>query len=401
MKKIIMSSLIALTFLAIVPKTVNASTKQAMLVGRNYGTGEINTTIDVTNANTHLSSGYTIQKSTNPTISWMKGSNAGTNRMESYVLFFSGHGAANYMHFYNSDSSNSDYDFYITTGNNSSSTVGLSSYNMNKVRLAVFAGCNTGSGTSNITKSAYTKGAKASIGWIPVILASSHTQWLNRFWQRAGSFYVLSAALSYADSYTYTDSGVKSYNHYGNWATTLNSGLLVLNNSNNDINKISDKRNNMVSIDVSKMDDEQLLLEVEKYILNNLNDKFSLKDYEIDKTERADKNIFDIKLVINGDIKTKLGYTVFVENGQITNIFDNMKGINNKEINTKIVKDFNYEKNIIDANNGIDFLHFEMLSQKSYKYYDDDEKQLYFVVSTTLKNKIDSTVYVNEYKVEI
>ena len=59
--------------------------------------------------------------------------------MESDVLFFSGHGYNNGigMMFYNSNSSSSGYSFFINGGNNSTDTVGLSSYNMNNVYYSI------------------------------------------------------------------------------------------------------------------------------------------------------------------------------------------------------------------------------------------------------------------------
>ena len=44
---------------------------------------------------------------------------------------------------------------------------------------------------------------------------------------------------------------------------------------------------------------------------------------------------------------------------------------------------------------------FEVVTQDSYTYFDDDNNKVYQVVRTELKNKNDGTFYVDEYKVEM
>ena len=106
LKTKVLLSLTAISTIAISPLGVSAAGNQALLLGRNYGSGEINTTFDVNNAQSALAlTGKTLLANTNPTISWVKGSNGGTARMESDILFFSGHGNSSLMHFYNASHS--------------------------------------------------------------------------------------------------------------------------------------------------------------------------------------------------------------------------------------------------------------------------------------------------------
>lgn len=405
LKKNILTSIILLAVFMLSPVGVLAAGNQALLVGRNYGSNNIDTTIDVTNARNGLGVlAFNYQANTNPTISWMKGSNGSTKRMESDILYFSGHGNSSLMHFYDSNHT-SGYDFYITTGSNSSTNVGLSSYNMSNVKLAVFAGCQTASGTSNITKSAQTKGAKKSIGWIPSIGASSHTAWLKNFWSKAGTEFLLSSAVSYADSFTYSDSGVKSHNQYGNWNQPLKTASL---NNETMSNIIIDNRNNSVSIDVTNYNESQIVELIGTWIKENLDDKFDIANYAVEKTVQQDRTIFDLKLIINNEITTKLGYTIFVSDEKITNIFDNMNNKNGNEVSNQvnsILKNkisIQSSRRVIDlANRDIDYDSFEIITQDSYKYFDDNNNKVYQVVRTELKNKNDGTFYVDEYKVEI
>lgn len=397
LKTKVLLSLTAISTIAISPLGVSAAGNQALLLGRNYGSGEINTTFDVNNAQSALAlTGKTLLANTNPTISWVKGSNGGTARMESDILFFSGHGNSSLMHFYNASHS-SGYDFYITTGTNSSNNVGLSSYSMSRVDLAVFAGCETAKGSSNITKTAQSKGAKATLGWIPSIQVGSHTSWLKNFWTRVPQVMRISQALTYADSFSYSDSGVKNYNKYGNWNTSLNN----LRSSNALF--ANDDRSNTLSINVVNKDDNEVVAEIGNWINENLDDNFSLDTYEVDKTVQEDKTIYDLKLLINGDIKTKLGYTVFIYDDVITNIFDNMNGYTTVQplVQVYSANTTNYSNIVQEANRNIDQLTYEIMNQESYKYYDDDVNKLYYEVRTELKNRFDSTLTVDTYRVEI
>lgn len=110
-KKTILSGLIAISAIALLPSNVFAAGNQALLIGRNYGSGNIDTTIDVTNAKNGLGAlTFNYQDNTNPTISWMQGSNGSTKRMESDILFFSGHGNSSLMRFYDQNHT-PGYDF--------------------------------------------------------------------------------------------------------------------------------------------------------------------------------------------------------------------------------------------------------------------------------------------------
>lgn len=388
--------LATITSITLSPLYVSAAGNQALLVGRNFGSGNIDTTIDVNNAQSALTfSGKTLLANSNPTISWIKGTNNGTARMESDILYFSGHGNSSLMHFYDANHT-SGYDFYITAGTNSSNSVGLSSYTMSQVDLAVFAGCETANGSSNITKTAQTNGAKATLGWIPSIGASSHTNWLKNFWTKVPQVFQISQALTYADSFSYSDSGVKNYNKYGNWNTSL-SNL----KSSNELFE-SDDRNNTLSINVTKKNDDEIILEISNWIKKNINDSFNLENYEVNKTIQEDKIIYDLKLLINGDIKTKLGYTVFLYDDTITNIFDNMNDYTAQSlVQTYNTDTRNYSNIIQRANKNINQLTYEIINQKSFKYYDEKENKIYYEVRTELRNRFDLTLTVNTYRVEI
>lgn len=125
-------------------------------IGTNYG--GIDTSDDATYSATVFSmAGYKSYYSTAPTVSYMLGNSpSGKPRLESNIIFLSGHGNHDHMHF-NYLQSGGNYATGIIQGNHRVSETlgyeyaGINDYNMNNVELAILAGCQTASGNDNIT----------------------------------------------------------------------------------------------------------------------------------------------------------------------------------------------------------------------------------------------------------
>ena len=59
-----------------------------LLVGRNYGNGNIDTSVDITNAQIQFAlNGIGYISSTNPTYAWITGNQNGIKRLENQILF--------------------------------------------------------------------------------------------------------------------------------------------------------------------------------------------------------------------------------------------------------------------------------------------------------------------------
>lgn len=80
--------------------------------------------------------------------------------------------------------------------------------------------------TNNITSKSVSQGAKTAVGWTVSIGASSHSQWLSRYNNYLAAGYTVSQAVNYANSFSYTDNGVKNAKIYGNSALRICSGSL-------------------------------------------------------------------------------------------------------------------------------------------------------------------------------
>lgn len=384
-----------------------------LLVGRDYGTGDIDTTADVTNAQTQFSlAKYGYISSTNPTYTWMTGTQSGVKRVENSILFFSGHGNQNCMHFYNNDTTTDGYDFYITgTASYSSKTVRLASYDMSKVKLAVFAGCQTGSGTTNIASQTESDGASATIGWVENIEASSHTKWLNYFWSKFFSPSLsgnLISAIQYANSFTYSDSRVKNISTYGSLtgnfsSLSLDDELFVENLSTTSEVFPNDERKYSLNIDTSSLSESNKIDALESYIVKNIDSAFNSEEYNVEKTQSQNYNIYDITYVINGNIKTTLGYTIFEVDDKFVVLYDNTQGQDLSTLASNSltqVSEYSDYSNIL-AEDLIDESKYTIEKERRYMFYDDSDSKIYYIISLDLIDKQDDIAIVKTFKYEV
>lgn len=188
---------------------------------------DVNTSSDATNAcDLYAIAGYTSNYTTEPTVSIMRGNfQDGTKRIQSDILFFSGHGNTNSVVF-NFKNKGGNYKTGVYNSEDWTSTssgygyVGLKG-NMGSVKLITLAACETASGTNNITRYAKDQGADAAVGWTTTVGASSHTKWLARYNDKLATGSTVYAAISYANSFSYSDNAVKNAYVYGNGNITI------------------------------------------------------------------------------------------------------------------------------------------------------------------------------------
>ena len=206
-----------------------------------------------------------------------------------------------------------------------------------------------------------------------------------------------------ADSYSYYEnSSIKNHGLYGNHfniITSVGSEIMSLGMT------LIDQRENIVNINVKGMEDDQIMETIANWITQNLNTNFDLEQYELNKTIQTDKTIYDITLLLLGEIKTSIGYTIFVSDDKITAIYDNTKGnkvddlVSENMINK--VSLFDQRSNVMRVNNSIDLKQYNINSQKAYKYYDDKDGKIYLVVSSVLEDRMTTARFVNVNKVLI
>ncbi len=380
----------------------------AMSVGTDYSgfwpwQADIDTTQDAINAQTAFASMYYNSYYQNiPTYQYLRGNNpyTGKPRMESKVLFFSGHGNNQSMTYnykqqggdnktgiwwgYNWDSSSSGYKY-----------AGIYSYNMNNVRLAIFGGCQTALGQDNLAKRANTSGVGTSMGWSVSIGASSHSQWFNNFFvELKKSGRTVQTAVNYANGFSYSDNGVKNVVIYGNtqyvptWDSDIYKATNIL-----DIEKIEYIPNYKLK---NSYEDKELKDFLNYFIKENINKNFNIDDYSYEINGTNITKYYDLNYLYNG-AKTSSSYTIIVENDIVIKIIDNTKTFDQIE-NKNMITDSDRKQNLLDIKNEVlkQNKNYEIVSQKDEVIYDINDGKYKILSFTEIKDIETQTFYVLE-----
>lgn len=351
----------------------------------------------------YTSMGYNSSYSTSPTYDLLIGSANGSKRLESDILFISGHGREDGKRIRVLNTG-------VITGSTSNGFVGVNNINWNTTKLVVYAACLTAkTGENNhISLETYRKGADTVLGWHQEIGATSHTKWLNRFNSHLASGNSFSSSFQYASSFNdYSDNRVKDLGVYGDWNTTYSTKKTDVMENTNTITVTED-------IEFTK---ENQNIEGIKELVKSINPNFNEDDYKLDIFNLNEKdNFFTIDFIhrING-FTTDLGYNIAVSNGKVTSITDNdadipiamddMQKLSGEE-ETISLKNARNEAIKNAKNNDISKLstsgdeNINITEQSSDYYYDINTNKKYYRILTTT---VDEEGYVNvsEYYREI
>lgn len=368
---------------------------------------DIDTTEDADNAHSAYSSmnlSYT-KKITAPTISNVQGAHAnGIKYLNSGIVFMSGHGNSSLMSF---KKSGSDI-FYITNSTvNNNNSIGIGNYINSSNALIIFGGCQTASGTSNISSYAVSKGARTSIGWTDSINSGSHTNWLKRFNNKIkDKTTTVSEAKKSADGHIYVDSRVKTGKIYGNgnynpWYF-MNAGNKSLSIESLGQNCFENNSYSAYTINTNSKND--ILEESKRYIILNIDNNFNEKDFKLEVNGDSTK-YYDYILYID-NVRTNYGYTIAEEPNGTTIIYDNMKNktIDNLEKSISILKSKSLQNSITEssylfAKVYIDFPDSKISSYLDTIYYEETENKLYNVKIFDIElpdETFTSQMYMNE-----
>lgn len=303
---------------------------KAFCVGTNYNDSNgIDTSIDATNArNSYEALGYNVNCVTVPTVTNMRNKHS----IKRHILFFSGH--ANYDHIaFNYMQYGGQYKTGVYYSNNFDSSTSGYKYvgingNMDFVKLAVFAGCNTALGDDNIAKRARDQGARISIGWNDTVYAGSHTNWLKRFNSRLAMGTTIGSALVYADSFMYLPgSGVNDYSIYSRDTLGITDSL-VLNLENPDLpqNSYGQNPNDILSKygGTTTIANQDYAMEVAN-IISSIVDEFNIDEYNISVYENGDGKVtLEYRWVLEG-FETNCGYIGIIISDKLVALYDNTK----------------------------------------------------------------------------
>ena len=290
---------------------------------------------------------------------------------------------------------------------------GLGSVAMGAVDLAVFMGCHTAdpSNTWNLAWYANNRGAKTTVGWKEEIPQTDTNSWTTRFLDRLAAGYSVSNAVSYANSFNYVNSKIKSTQVYGNSGATINSvssslQANTISNSNELLSQYSVNESILLTTRIMGVNKETA---VGNMIKSKVNSNFNNSDFIVEKVENSDGVIYDFYYTVDG-IKTNVGYTVFMNNDEtfINKIIDNTKDFN---ISNRITKS---SVNNIDSLNDqkIKEIKAEALKEfynpsfnleivDEYKYYDILNNKLYYIVDVKQTDPLFNTSMILSYIEEI
>lgn len=332
---------VVMVSMAAFPATVaHAAGTMAFSVGTDYGGWfSVDTSSDATNArDLYAIAGYNSYSSTQPTVSIMRGNfTNGTKRIQSDVLFFSGHGNYDNVAF-NYDGKGGDYMTGVYYGSDLDSSSGYKYVglygNMSSVKLVTFAACLTASNNdSNLAARAVSYGADTSVGWSSSIAAGSHSNWLARYNDKLATGSTVLEAVTYANSFTYLDSDVKDARIYGNRSLkiklTAKASLLeeemALGNiaiSSPFIEKVNNKITEATAISAARAN-----------ISNFDQTKYDVRIYEI----CDDCYTVDFVFTMDG-VSTNSCYTMTVIDGKIAGIVDNTATFDEASLKASIAK---------------------------------------------------------------
>ncbi|EOD00716.1 hypothetical protein [Caldisalinibacter kiritimatiensis] len=410
---------------------VFAADQYSYSIGTNYDSGifdsDIDTSQDAIDAATDFGiAGYTSYYNIKPTYQYLRGDNPNTNdpRMESEILFFSGHGNYQCVSF-NYKKKGGDYKTGIYYGKDydSSSTgykyAGIKSYDMSKVDLVTFAACKTADGSDNITKRAVSEGADTAVGWKKSVGATSHTKWLGRYTNELARGKTVQEAVDYANSFSYTDNNVKSVIIEGNKNLKIklsdisfskinvqndNVGkdeVYLKNINKKEINKIKHKTYNVkqnLEFNVKKANYNSII----DYIKDEIDSEFDIDDYNIYLTN-TNKNQAVIDFIYKiGGFETNNSYTVLIKNSKVKKIFHNtIENEVKSEIKNNIMNIKTYNLNAKAVAQKIEDNDYTIEEQESKYYYDLQTNKAYMIILTTLKHKPTKTFVKSEYFYEI
>lgn len=177
--------------------TIQVRDQRAQIYTFDYGSGDINTHDDATTPRSWLTAmGYSVGVHQNKPASHVDETIASTfKRLNSEVVFFSGHGSAGHLTFINSSGGYNrlyDYSPYFTS--------------MANTKVAVWSSCKSAvdpDGTDtrrSIAQKSIDIGAQAAIGWTEVTDVPAAKKWTDQFFLELGNAMTVQAAAASAGS---------------------------------------------------------------------------------------------------------------------------------------------------------------------------------------------------------
>jgi len=343
-----------------------------------------------------------------PTVTYMRGNNPnGQRRIASEIVFLNGH--ANWDNLvFNHGNNGGEYatGVYINSDFNSDSGykyAGLNSTTMNTCDLISFVGCKTAANeNTNLTNRAVTRGARSAVGFTDNITSRSSAgkNWLKKYNDALATGSTISASITYATT-QYPSSNLGSHVRvYGSSSNTVRSSS---------INPLNDSLDNRaVNIDIYVPNDiradsnTKMFKSIESEI-KKLDSTFSFDDYRMTINmfgEEDGDGMIVYKYYVDGKIMTNKAFVVSIEGNKVVSITkspvdnsSNSRTVDEKELLNKVIAHENSRPSInkiVTKNMPIDGI-------EEYYYYDYNDNELYYFVSTFYINEKINNVIVDDF----
>lgn len=397
--------------------TVNAANNMAFSAGKGYGNVDMSATT-ISSYTYYGKMGYDSRYLTSQaTRSGLAASfSNGTKRLESDIVFLTGHGM------WNSIDTTASGGLKIGSGDNSK-YVGTNNITWNRVKLAIFLACETGQETSNTDINlAYNVFKKSnwtttSIGWHQEIWDTAASAWMDNFNSRLASGYSVSSALNYANSQSYSDNRVKDLAFYGNQSLVLSSQNVVMRQNELETQEQAETcENNITYVNEDvHFDGTTETLDNVVELIKQKDKNFNVEDYEVNIFKLSNEyQYYTIELTRKiDDIYTDSAYTIIVNNNKVVQIanntvdFDELKLDKNFEgVNVNVAKEVAtskvYEKSIKECiDNNEKLVPIEIKKQNIQKYINLKNGKKYIRVLTTYGSEETETIAVSGFDYEI
>lgn len=409
LKKMI-KNLMAL-FLAIVffstTSIVHAENNMAFSAGKGYGDLDVSQATLSSYASYGLMGYNSYYSTSGANASILAGKfNNGTKRLESDIVFLTGHGAW--------DSIDTTASGGLRIGDTSTfKYVGTNDFDWEKVKLAIFLACETGQETNyeeiNLAYNVFKKSnwKITSLGWHQRITDKSAISWIDNFNSKLETGANVDSAISYANSKSYADNRVKDIAFYG-------EPNLVLRKTRS-ISSINIDESNIKYITEDIFFDGQDVTPIINLLENNFG-KLDINNYKVDIFTHSKENQFytiDFTYLID-DIYTNSSYTAIVNEGKVVQISNNSVTVpsnidtdfenygREENIAKSIgISNTNKSNNIKCINNMESITPILIKEQQTRKYIDLIKNEKYIQVETTYSYKDSKSVAVNYYEYKI
>ena len=312
----------------------------AYVVGGKYTEEEyeIDSEIGAQNSyKTYSDMGFNTILEFNPNYNTLTGSVNGRKKLESDIIFLISHGSNYKMEFLNSGiRTGATMDIVISGKENREvKAIGTNDINWNRVKLAVFAGCETAQGQNNLLYDVVTKGADVAIGFEERIEEESLFEWCEIFNENLKKGKTMQEIYSIIKKEEFKDNRVGNFKIQGDKSLYFQSNESIL------LNAIENENIGLIPSEEIIYNEENLNNIIE-FIEKNI-EGFDGDEYETyiggPEINGVREPVVNLKRKI-GDFYTGDAFVIIIKDGLVSEIIDHREKEELTEEEKKELREF-------------------------------------------------------------